>query len=128
MPVPQYVTVDLAYLMYWLALVVLVYNNILFLIWAVVSGAIKDRRYRVMVANLLLMGVGFGYVLALAVYARHLKHVEKYAYDAFLSSSTWGLRYAVVVALLLFISVRLTLWAWSALREYLVCRFNRRQG
>ena len=127
MHVPHPVTFDLAYVMYWVALVALVYNNLLFLAWAIVSGAIRDRRYRVMVVNILAMGGGFVYVVAVAVYARHLKNIELSAYGDFLSSTTWGMRYAVVVALMMVVSVRLTIWAYAALREYIAGRLNRRQ-
>lgn len=110
---------DVAYSLYWAALILVVYNGICFVTWAIISRAYRDRRYRMACVNVVLLLVCFAYVLSLNIYARGLRISNRTGYDDFLSTPSWGVRYLPIIVLLVISSIRLTYWIVDTIRIYL---------
>ena len=110
-------TCDLAYFLYVATLFVVLLNTVLFSVWIAVSRVYQDKRYSVAGFSLITLNLCFAYVLSFNVYVRYLRDHDHAAYDQFLSSPGWALRYLPIFVYLLYRSIILTRWAIISLLE-----------
>jgi hypothetical protein len=111
-------TIDIAYVFYWIAFGLAVYNGACFAVWGVVSKAFIDERLKIPAYNVLALIGCFAYVLSLNVYARSLRSSNHDAYTQFLNTDAWALRYLPIIVLLSLSSFRLTCWMLHSLKIY----------
>ena len=106
--------IDITIWQYSIGVILLIYNLIFYIAWNIVSKTYKDKRYRPVCINVILLITAFIYVMSIGLYCRCLSGTPAY-YD-FLQSSFWHWRYTPVLILFSLTSIRLTRWAYITIK------------
>lgn len=106
--------VDITIWQYSIGVILLTYNLILYITWNIYSKNYKDKKYRPVCINVVLLIIAFIYTMGLGLYCRCLMGTP--AYIEFLDSNFWHWRYTPVLILFLLTSIRLTRWAYITIK------------
>ena len=108
--------IDIAIWQYTVGVMLLIYNLILYTLWNFVSKNHRDKRYRAVCINVIMLIMAFIYSFSLGLYARNLRETSEY--EPFMTSQFWAWRYTPVLLLFLVSSIRLTKWAIITIKLY----------
>lgn len=113
---------DFTLWLYGIAIILLVFNLTIFIVWNFESRAYKDRRFRPVCFHMLGLICAFIYMFSINFWVRLYRYTDHARYDEILGSSLWAWKTLPVIGLLLWSSIKLGRWFYLSMRLKYHCK------